>query len=120
LRPSGVFEARFDNGLKVISQNAGGTVLADSHAAISALNDIIKGTNVSNADNILQAAATGFHDNAADVSGNDTPKGGSSFNADAATVAEATTPNGFAMRTIPVTSNPGPAHVAHFDHLSHF
>jgi hypothetical protein len=105
-----VFEARFDNELKVISQNAGGTVLADSQAAINALNDIIKGTNVSNADNVLQAAATGFHDNAADVSGNNTPNGGSNFNADATTVAGATTPNGLAMGTIPVTSNPNVTH----------
>ena len=116
----GVFEARFDNELKVISHNAGGTVLADSQAAINALNDIIKGTNVSNADSILQAAATGFHDNAADVSGNNTPKGGSSFNPDATTVAGATTPNGLAMGTIPVTSRgPGSGPVAG-DHLHNF
>jgi hypothetical protein len=105
----GVFEARFDNELKVISQNAGGTVLADSRAAIGALNDIVKGTNVSNSDNVLQAAAMGFHDNAADVSGNNTPNGGSNFNEDATTVAGATTPNGLARGTIPVTSNPNVA-----------
>jgi trimeric autotransporter adhesin len=145
----GVFEARFDNELKVISPNAGGTVLADSQAAINALNDIINGTNVSNADSVLQAAATGFHDNAADVSGNNIPNGGSNFNENATTVAGATTPNGLAMGTIPVTSNPnvahgtgaggssggshasgsgvphghqdtGPTHVAHFEHLWHF
>ncbi|HJZ22306.1 MAG TPA: hypothetical protein VJ226_15180, partial [Bradyrhizobium sp.] len=54
----------------------------------------------------ITAAGQGFADDAGDVSGNNIPVGGGSYVGDATTVATATSPNGVAMGTIPVTSNP--------------
>lgn len=91
----GIFGARFDNEL------LSGTLEADAAAAIQA----ISSGNVDQA----TAAATGFIADAADVSGNNIPVGGGTFNSETiadgsddgapnpnATVAAATTPNGVA------------------------
>ena len=92
----GVFGARFDNEL------LNGTLEADASAAIQAIST----GNVNQA----TAAATGFIADAADVSGNNIPVGGGTFNSETiadgsdngaanpnATVAAATTPNGVAV-----------------------
>ena len=73
----GIFEARFDNEL--LGQNS--TVGADVTA-------MIKGLQTHDAA-LVTAAADGFHANAADVSGNNVPLNGGSFNADGQTVADA-------------------------------
>jgi hypothetical protein len=73
----GIFEARFDNEL--LGKNS--TVGADVTA-------MIKGLQTDNAA-LVTAAADGFHANAADVSGNNVPLNGGTYNADGHTVAEA-------------------------------
>jgi trimeric autotransporter adhesin len=73
----GIFEARFDNEL--LGQNS--TVGADVAA-------MIKGLQTHNAA-LVTAAADGFHANAADVSGNNVPLNGGTYNADGQTVADA-------------------------------
>ncbi|MBV8839611.1 MAG: hypothetical protein JO000_24010, partial [Alphaproteobacteria bacterium] len=73
----GIFEARFDNEL--LGKNA--TVGADVAA-------MIKGLQTHNAA-LVTAAADGFHANAADVSGNNVPLNGGTYNADGKTVADA-------------------------------
>jgi len=73
----GIFQARFDNEL--LGQDA--TVGADVTA-------MIKGLQTHNAA-LVTAAAEGFHANAADVSGNNVPLNGGTYNADGLTVAEA-------------------------------
>ena len=99
----GVFGARFDNEL------LGGTLLADTQAAVHGLTGIANGdtgdTLAADQAQIL-AAGTGFAADANDVSGNNIPVGGGSYVGTATTVATATTPNGVAMGTIPVTANP--------------
>lgn len=99
----GIFGARFDNEL------LGGTLLADTQAAVHGLTGIANGdTGAALAADQAQilAAGTGFAADAGDVSGNNIPVGGGTFVGDATTVATATSPNGVAMGTIPVTSNP--------------
>jgi len=73
----GIFEARFDNEL--LGQNS--TVGADVAA-------MIKGLRTHDAA-LVTAAAEGFHANAADVSGNNIPLNGGTYNADGQTVADA-------------------------------
>jgi hypothetical protein len=94
----GIFGARFDNEL------LSGTLLADTSAAVTALNDAIAhGGTVSAADAAaMQAAGMGFQADAMDVSGNNVPIGGGTYVGDATTVATATSPNGLASGTIPV------------------
>jgi trimeric autotransporter adhesin len=73
----GIFEARFDNEL--LGKNS--TVGADVAA-------MIKGLQTHNAA-LVKAAADGFHANAADVSGNNVPLNGGTYNPDGTTVADA-------------------------------
>jgi len=73
----GIFEARFDNEL--LGQNS--TVGSDVAA-------MIKGLQTHNAA-LVTAAAEGFHANAADVSGNNVPLNGGTYNTDGQTVADA-------------------------------
>ena len=90
----GVFGARFDNEL------LGGTLLADTQAAVHGLTGIANGdTGAALAADQAQilAAGTGFAADANDVSGNNIPIGGGSFVGTATTVATATSPNGVAM-----------------------
>ena len=54
----------------------------------------------------ILAAGTGFVADANDVGGNNIPNGGGAFVGTATTVATATSPNGLAMGSIPVTANP--------------
>lgn len=75
----GVFDARFANEL------VNGTLQADSAAAIQAIST----GNVDQAN----AAASGFIADAADVSGNNIPVGGGSFNSQVLTVNGADAPN---------------------------
>jgi hypothetical protein len=99
----GVFGARFDNEL------LSGTLLADSNNAVHGLTGILHGDSGANlaADQAqILAAGSGFVADANDVSGNNVPIGGGSFVGTATTVATATSPNGVAMGSIPVTANP--------------
>jgi trimeric autotransporter adhesin len=99
----GIFGARFDNEL------LSGTLLADSKAAVQGLTGIANGdTGAALAADQAQilAAGTGFAADANDVSGNNIPVGGGSYVGTATTVATATTPNGIAQGSIPVTANP--------------
>src|SRR5499427_9156250 len=73
----GIFEARFDNEL--LGKNS--TVGADVAA-------MIKGLQTHNAA-LVKAAADGFHANAADVSGNNVPLNGGTYNADGQSVTDA-------------------------------
>ena len=73
----GIFEARLDNEL--LGQNS--TVGSDVAA-------MIKGLQTHNAA-LVTAAAEGFHANAADVSGNNVPLNGGTYNTDGQTVADA-------------------------------
>ncbi len=99
----GVFGARFDNELQ------SGTLLADTTNAVHGLTGIANGdTGAALAADQAQilAAGQGFVADANDVSGNNLPAGGGSYVGTATTVATATSPNGLAMGTIPVTANP--------------
>jgi hypothetical protein len=73
----GIFEARFDNELFGANSTVGADVTA-----------MIKGLETHNAA-LVRAAADGFHANAADVSGNNVPLNGGTYNADGATIADA-------------------------------
>jgi hypothetical protein len=73
----GIFEARFDNELLGPNSTVGADVTA-----------MIKGLQTHNAA-LVTAAADGFHANAADVSGNNVPLNGGTFNADGTTIADA-------------------------------
>jgi hypothetical protein len=99
----GIFGARFDNEL------LGGTLKADTANAIHGLTGILNGDTggalAADQAQIL-AAGTGFVADAADVSGNNIPIGGGSYVGTATTVATATSPNGLAQGSIPVTANP--------------
>jgi hypothetical protein len=99
----GVFGARFDNEL------LGGTLVADTQAAVHGLTGIANGdTGTALAADQAQilAAGTGFTADANDVSGNNIPVGGGTYVGTATTVATATSPNGIAVGSIPVTANP--------------
>src|SRR5262249_11898990 len=73
----GIFQARFDNEL--LGDDA--TVGADVAAMITGLQN----HNAA----LVQAAADGFHANAMDVSGNNVPLNGGTFNPDGTTIADA-------------------------------
>jgi hypothetical protein len=73
----GVFEARFDNELLGNDSTVGADVAA-----------MIKGLQTHDTA-LVKAAADGFHANAADVSGNNVPLNGGTFNADGTTIADA-------------------------------
>jgi trimeric autotransporter adhesin len=95
----GTFGARFDNEL------LGGTLLADSNAAVKALQGIMNGDSGAAlaADKAqIIAAGQGFVADANDVSGNNNPFGGGTYVGTATTVAGATSINGLAQGTIPV------------------
>jgi hypothetical protein len=83
----GIFGARFDNEL------LGGTLKADTSAALQALHDILNnGGTVSTVDAAqLVAAGTGYVGDANDVSGNNNPNGGGTYVGTSTTVAGATT-----------------------------
>jgi hypothetical protein len=104
----GIFEARFDNELL----GANSTVGADVAAMIQGLQHHDAA--------LVKAAADGFHANAADVSGNNVPLNGGTYNADGTTVADAlstataplppppVTPLVPATAAIPVAQNAAP------------
>jgi hypothetical protein len=99
----GIFGARFDNEL------LGGTLLADSKAAVHGLTGIANGdsgTALAADQAQILAAGMGFAADANDVSGNNIPVGGGTYVGTATTVATATSPNGVAMGTIPVSTQP--------------
>src|SRR6185312_6409972 len=73
----GVFQARFDNELLGKDSTVGADVAA-----------MIKGLETHDAA-LVKAAADGFHANAADVSGNNVPLNGGTYNTDGTTVADA-------------------------------
>src|SRR5438105_14426255 len=73
----GIFQARFDNELLGKDSTVGADVAA-----------MIKGLQTHNAA-LVTAAADGFHANAADVSGNNVPLNGGTYNTAGQTVAEA-------------------------------
>jgi trimeric autotransporter adhesin len=98
-----VFEARFDNEL------LSGTLLADTNAAVKGLTGILNhdaGAALAADHAMITAAGTGFAADAMDVSGNNLPVGGGTYVGTAHTVATATSINGLAFGTIPVTANP--------------
>jgi hypothetical protein len=74
----GIFSARFDNEL---ANGPNSTVAADVAA-------MIKGLQTHNL-TLVTNAAEGFHANAMDVSGNNIPVNGGTFNADGTTIAQA-------------------------------
>ena len=73
----GIFQARFDNELLGKDSTVGADVAA-----------MIKGLQTHNAA-LVTAAADGFHANSADVSSNNVPLNGGTYNTDGKTVAEA-------------------------------
>ncbi len=73
----GVFEARFDNELLGNDSTVGADVAA-----------MIKGLQTGDA-TLVKAAADGFHANAMDVSGNNVPLNGGTYNGDGQTIADA-------------------------------
>jgi trimeric autotransporter adhesin len=87
----GVFQARFDNELLGNDSTVGADVAA-----------MIQGLQTHNVA-LVTAAAEGFHDNAADVSGNNIPLNGGTFNADGLTVAEALSTATAPLPPAPVT-----------------
>jgi len=87
----GIFYARFDNEL---GSNAG-TLAADSKAMIQGL---LSGNAAQ-----VRAAGAGFVADAADVSGNNVPVGGGTFNTAGTTIVQVLSAAG----TTPVASNPG-------------
>jgi hypothetical protein len=98
-----IFEARFDNEL------LHGTLEADTNNAVKGLTGILNGDTGAAlaADNaMITAAGQGFSADAQDVSGNNIPIGGGTYVGTATTVATATSVNGLAQGTIPVTATP--------------
>ncbi|MEO8317383.1 MAG: hypothetical protein ABI561_03575, partial [Bradyrhizobium sp.] len=87
----GVFEARFDNELLGKDSTVGADVAA-----------MIQGLQTHNAA-LVTAAAEGFHDNAADVSGNNVPLNGGTYNADGLTVADVLSTANAPLPPAPVT-----------------
>jgi trimeric autotransporter adhesin len=95
----GTFGARFDNEL------LGGTLQADTNAAVHGLTGIMNGDTGAAlaADQAeITAAGSGFAADAMDVSGNNIPIGGGAYVGTATTVAGATSVAGVAQGTIPV------------------
>ena len=103
----GIFEARFDNELLGKDSTVGADVAA-----------MIKGLQTHNAA-LVTAAADGFHANAADVSGNNVPLNGGTYNTDGKTVAEALNtatgplPAPSATPLTPATSSDSGGHPSH-------
>jgi trimeric autotransporter adhesin len=98
-----IFQARFDNELNH------GTLEADTNAAVHGLTGILNGDAGAAlaADQAqIAAAGQGFAADAMDVSGNNNPLGGGTYVGTATTVATATSVNGLAQGTIPVTATP--------------
>ena len=98
-----IFQARFDNEL------LNGTLEADSANAIKGLMGILNhdtGAALAADNAMITAAGTGFHADAADVSGNNIAITGATYVGTATTVATATSVNGLAQGTIPVTATP--------------
>ena len=98
-----VFQGRFDNELN------NGTLEADSAAAVKALTGILNhdaGAALAADNATLVAAGMGFAADAMDVSGNNIAIGGATYVGSATTVATATSVNGLAQGTIPVTATP--------------
>jgi uncharacterized protein YkvS len=98
-----IFQARFDNELN------NGTLEADTSAAVKGLTGILNGdTGAALAADkaMITAAGQGFAADAMDVSGNNIAITGATYVGTATTVATATSVNGLAMGTIPVTANP--------------
>jgi len=98
-----VFQGRFDNELN------NGTLEADSAAAVKALTGILNhdaGAALAADNAALVAAGMGFAADAMDVSGNNIAIGGATYVGSATTVATATSVNGLAQGTIPVTATP--------------
>ena len=98
-----IFQARFDNELN------NGTLEADTAAAVKGLTGILNGDtgDALTADHaMITAAGQGFAADAMDVSGNNMAIGGASYVGSAITVATATSVNGLAQGTIPVTATP--------------
>ncbi len=87
----GIFQARFDNELLGKDSTVGADVAA-----------MIQGLQTGNAA-LVTAAAEGFHANAADVSGNNVPLNGGTFNADGLTVADALSTATAPLPPAPVT-----------------
>ncbi|SDO71746.1 hypothetical protein [Afipia sp. GAS231] len=87
----GIFEARFDNELLGKDSTVGADVAA-----------MIQGLQTGNAA-LVTAAAEGFHANAADVSGNNVPLNGGTYNADGLTVADALSTATAPLPPAPVT-----------------
>lgn len=87
----GIFQARFDNELLGPDSTVGADVAA-----------MIKGLQTHDA-TLVMNAAEGFHANAADVSGNNVPLNGGTYNADGQTVAEALSTATGALPPAPVT-----------------
>src|SRR6202040_3938765 len=98
-----VFQGRFDNELN------NGTLEADTAAAVKGLTGILNGDTGAalTADHaMLVAAGQGFAADAMDVSGNNIAITGATYVGSAVTVATATSVNGLAQGTIPVTATP--------------
>jgi trimeric autotransporter adhesin len=98
-----IFKARFDNEL------FHGTLEADTNAAVKGLMGILNGDTGAAlaADNAtIAAAGQGFSADAQDVSGNNMTIGGASYVGTATTVVTATSVNGVAQGSIPVTATP--------------
>ncbi len=87
----GVFQARFDNELLGNDSTVGADVA-----------EMIKGLQTHNAA-LVTAAAEGFHANAMDVSGNNVPLNGGTFNPDGLTVADALSTATAPLPPAPVT-----------------
>ena len=108
----GVFAARFANELA----GHGSTVAADVAGLIQGLKSGDAAT--------VQAATAGLAANAADVSGNNVPVGGGTFNTAGTTVAQALSTAGGSGTTVAASGDPGhtavpPAdhHIHHHEHL---
>src|ERR1700738_3283863 len=98
-----VFQGRFDNELN------NGTLQADTAASVKGLTGILNGdTGAALAADkaMLVAAGSGFAADAMDVSGNNIAIGGATPGGSATTVATATSVNGLAQGSIPVTATP--------------
>ena len=98
-----VFQGRFDNELN------NGTLEADTAAAVKGLQGILNhdtGAALAADHAMITAAGTGFAADAMDVSGNNIAIGGATYVGTAVTVATATSVNGLAQGTIPVTATP--------------
>ena len=98
-----VFQGRFDNELN------NGTLEADTAAAVKALTGILNhdaGAALAADHAALVAAGMGFAADAMDVSGNNIAIGGATYVGSATTVATATSVNGLAQGSIPVTATP--------------